>query len=113
MSCIKQLTAIECVARNNENRGGAVTELVARRPARFRINRGIERFWRFPMSAPTDEAQRVRGYLLSQANKLSIPALVDKVRRDTLPVRDAALAVPAHRLRERPGPDDWSAAEVL
>lgn len=35
----------------------------------------------------TEEVQRVRSYLLSQANKLSVPELVDKVRRDTLPLR--------------------------
>jgi hypothetical protein len=65
------------------------------------------------MTTANDEDQRVRGYLLAQANKLSIPELVEKVRRDTLPLRDAAAAVPPARLTERPGPDDWSAAEVL
>lgn len=61
----------------------------------------------------SDEAQRVRSYLLTQANKLSIPELVEKVRRDTLPLWDAAAAVPPERFAERPGPEDWSAAEVL
>jgi uncharacterized damage-inducible protein DinB len=65
------------------------------------------------MTTANDEAQRVRGYLLAQANKLSIPELVEKVRRDTLPLWDAAAAVPADRFTERPGPEEWSAAEVL
>jgi uncharacterized damage-inducible protein DinB len=65
------------------------------------------------MTTANEEAERIRGYLLAQANKLSIPDLVEKVRRDTLPVWDAAAAVPAERFGERPGPDDWSAAEVL
>jgi hypothetical protein len=65
------------------------------------------------MAAPTDEDQRVRGYLLAQANKLSISELVEKVRRDVLPLREAAAAVPPGRFSERPGTDDWSAAEVF
>ncbi|HLZ68699.1 MAG TPA: DinB family protein [Dehalococcoidia bacterium] len=64
------------------------------------------------MTTQADEAQRVRGYLLAQANKLSIPELVEKVRRDTMPLREAGAAVPAARFAERPGPDAWSAAEV-
>jgi len=65
------------------------------------------------MTTPTDEDQRVRGYLTSQANKLSIPDLVEKVRRDVLPLREAAVAMPQAHFFERPGPDHWSAAEVL
>jgi hypothetical protein len=64
------------------------------------------------MTAQTDEVLRVRGYLLAQANKLSLPDLVEKVRRDVLPLREAA-AVPPDRFAERPAPDDWSAAEVF
>jgi hypothetical protein len=64
------------------------------------------------MTTPADETQRVRGYILSQANKLSIPELVEKVRRDTAPLREAGAAVPADRFTERPGPESWSAAEV-
>jgi hypothetical protein len=30
-----------------------------------------------------------------------------------LPLREAAASVPAERFQERPGPDDWSAAEVF
>jgi hypothetical protein len=65
------------------------------------------------MTAPTEEDLRVRGYLLAQANKLSIPDLVEKVRRDVLPLREAAAAVPQARFFERPASDDWSAAEVF
>jgi hypothetical protein len=65
------------------------------------------------MVSPTDEDLRVRSYLLSQANKLSIPELVEKVRHDTLPLREVAAAVPPNRFFERPDPDDWSAAEVF
>jgi len=65
------------------------------------------------MATPTDEDLRVRGYLQAQANKLSIPELVEKVRRDTLPLRETAAAVPQARFFERPGPRDWSAAEVF
>src|SRR5215212_6905028 len=64
------------------------------------------------MVSQTDEDQRVRGYLIAQANKLSVPELVEKVRRDVLPLREAAAAVPPDRFFERPSPDDWSAAEV-
>ncbi len=64
-------------------------------------------------AVPGDEAQRVRSYLIAQANKLSLPDLVAKVRQDVLPLKDAARAVPPAHFHERPGPDDWSAAEVL
>src|ERR1700738_2053008 len=64
------------------------------------------------MTAPTDEAQRIRGYLISQANKLGIPDLVEKVRKDTAPLQEIGAAVPVAHFADRPGPDDWSAAEV-
>ncbi len=59
------------------------------------------------------EIERVRGYLVTQANKLSVADLVEKIRRDVLPLREVAASVPPERFRERPGPDDWSAAEVF
>lgn len=65
------------------------------------------------MTMQTEEDLRVRSYLVTQANKLSVPELVEKVRRDTLPLREVAEAVPAERLFERPAAEDWSAAEVL
>jgi hypothetical protein len=59
------------------------------------------------------EIERIRGYLVAQANKLSLPELVEKVRRDVQPLREVAASVPAERFRVRPGPEDWSAAEVF
>jgi hypothetical protein len=64
------------------------------------------------MAGPTDEDLRVRSYLLAQANKLSLPELVTKVREDTAPLHAIGAAVPAARFAERPAPDEWSAAEV-
>ena len=64
-------------------------------------------------NVPQEEVARVRGYLTSQAAKLSLPELVEKLRKDSAPLKDVAASVPAERFRARPGPDDWSAAEVL
>lgn len=65
------------------------------------------------MTMPQEERERIRGYLVTVANRLSIPELVEKVRQDVLPLREAALAVPPERFGERPAPGEWSAAEVL
>jgi hypothetical protein len=65
------------------------------------------------MTAASDETQRVRDYLKSQANKLSLAELVEKIRRDTAPLWQVAATVPVERLSERPAPEDWSAVEVL
>src|SRR5947209_939050 len=67
---------------------------------------------RTPVTSQSDEAQRIRGYLQAQANKLSLSELVEKLRTDTAPLRQIGAAVPAARFGERPGSDDWSAAEV-
>ncbi|MFQ5382090.1 MAG: DinB family protein [Dehalococcoidia bacterium] len=64
------------------------------------------------MTRPQDELERVRGYLVSQASKLSIPQLVEKVRNDSAPLREAADLVAPERLAERPAEGEWSAAEV-
>jgi hypothetical protein len=64
-----------------------------------------------PSSVPPD-AERVRGYIIAQANKLTLPELVEKVRSDSLGLREAGAAVPAARFNERPAQDDWSGAEV-
>ena len=64
------------------------------------------------MTHPQTEVERVRGYLVAQANKLSIAELVEKVRNDTRPLEAAAAAMPAGRFHERPREDEWSAAEV-
>jgi hypothetical protein len=65
------------------------------------------------MTTPDTEAERIRGYLISQANKLSIPDLVEKVRTDSAALKEAAESVPPEMFTERPGPNDWSAAEVF
>ncbi len=62
---------------------------------------------------PEEEAQRVRGYLVAQANKLTLPELVEKLRTDSAQLRPAAAAIPADRFNEKPSADDWSAAEVF
>jgi hypothetical protein len=62
--------------------------------------------------ASTDEDLRVRSYLLTQANKLSVPELVTKVRQDTAPLRTIGAAVPRAHWSERPAPGEWSAGEV-
>ncbi len=59
------------------------------------------------------EQQRIRGYLQTQAAKLSVADLVDKVRSDMEQVREAALAVPADRFTERPAEGEWCANEVM
>ncbi len=64
------------------------------------------------MTEMDEESARIRSYLVTQANKLSLPDLIEKVRRDVLPLRDAAAAIPLARFGERPAPDDWSGAEV-
>lgn len=64
------------------------------------------------MTAPVNENERIRGYLIAQANKLSVPDLVAKVRTDCAPLRDAGASVPASRFAERPAEAEWSAAEV-
>lgn len=65
------------------------------------------------MTNQNAEDQRVRGYLVAQAGKLTVAELVEKVRHDTQPLRDVAATVPPERFFERPGAEDWSAAEVF
>ncbi len=60
-----------------------------------------------------EEQQRIRGYLQTQAAKLSIADLADKVRNDMEQVHLAATAVPAARFCEQPGAAEWSANEVM
>jgi uncharacterized damage-inducible protein DinB len=61
----------------------------------------------------TEEQRRIRGYLQGQAAKLSPAEIVDKVRAAMAQLREAAAGVPPARLAERPGPEEWSANEVL
>ena len=64
------------------------------------------------MTQAQGEAERIRSYLTTQANKLSIPDLVGKVRADVAPLKQVASLIPAERLNERPAEGEWSAAEV-
>jgi len=64
------------------------------------------------MTMPAAEADRIRSYLIAQANKLSIPDLVEKVRTDSAALEDAGKGVPAARFNDRPAEGEWSAAEV-
>lgn len=64
------------------------------------------------MTMPAAESDRIRSYLVAQANKLSIPELVEKVRTDSAALRDAGAAVPAAKFEQRPAEGEWSAAEV-
>ena len=63
--------------------------------------------------ALTEEQQRIRGYLQSQAAKLSLADLVDKVRTDMQQLRTAAVAVPPTRFTTRPAEGEWSANDVM
>jgi hypothetical protein len=65
------------------------------------------------MGPTTDEERRIRSYLTAQGGKLSPAEIVDKVRGAMVDLRRAALAVPAARFAERPGPDEWSGNEVM
>ena len=64
------------------------------------------------MTMPDAESERIRSYLIAQANKLTIPELVEKVRTDSAALRAAGAAVPAAKFAERPADGEWSAAEV-
>jgi uncharacterized damage-inducible protein DinB len=63
--------------------------------------------------ALTEEQQRIRGYLQSQAAKMSVPDLVEKVRGDMQQLREAAEAVPAAKFATRPAEGEWSANDVM
>ena len=64
------------------------------------------------MTQLSPESERIRSYLVTQANKLSIPDLVAKVRTDCQPLREAGAAVPGNQFNTRPAEGEWSAAEV-
>lgn len=58
------------------------------------------------------EAERIRGYLQTQAAKLSIPDLVAKVETDMRQVYEAFSAFPDARWNDKPAAEEWSANEV-
>jgi len=59
-----------------------------------------------------EEFARIRGYLQTQAAKLSVPELIEKVRADLQQVRGAIESFPASRWNERPRDGEWCANEV-
>ena len=54
------------------------------------------------MSIPSEELQRMRSYLVSQAQKLSVPQLVQKLQADSIPLRDVVGTVLPDRFDARP-----------
>ncbi|MBV9252397.1 MAG: hypothetical protein JO227_24520, partial [Acetobacteraceae bacterium] len=64
------------------------------------------------MTTSTGETERIRGYLIAQANKLTPAELAAKLRADTAPLQAIGAAVPTAHFADRPTPDEWSAAEV-
>jgi DinB family protein len=61
----------------------------------------------------TEEQQRIRGYLVAQAAKLTPAAIVEKIQAAMAELGAAAAAVPAARFGERPEPKEWSGNEVM
>ena len=61
----------------------------------------------------TEEQQRVRGYLVAQAAKLTPAAIVEKIEAATTELGEAAVSVPPARWGERPEPKEWSGNEVM
>ena len=59
-----------------------------------------------------EEFARIRGYLQTQAAKLTVPELIEKVRTDLQQVRAAIESFPANRWNERPREGEWCANEV-
>ena len=64
------------------------------------------------MTTPDVESERIRSYLIAQANKLSLPELIQKVRDDSSALQQAGEAVNPARFNDRPAEGEWSAAEV-
>lgn len=59
-----------------------------------------------------EEFARIRGYLQSQAAKMTLAQLIDKVRTDLAQLDAAIAAFPAARWQDRPAEGEWSANEV-
>jgi uncharacterized damage-inducible protein DinB len=65
------------------------------------------------VTAMTDEQKRIRGYLVSQAARLSPREIVEKVESAMLQLQEAAGAVSPARFNDAPAPGEWSANEVM
>jgi hypothetical protein len=61
----------------------------------------------------TGEQERIRGYLKAQGARQTPGEIVAKVEAAMAELGAAARAVPVARFAERPGPEEWSANEVL
>ncbi len=61
----------------------------------------------------SEEQLRVRGYIQSQAAKLSVPQIIEKVRTDSAALRDAASAAAAIDSTRKPDSEHWSVNEIL
>jgi DinB family protein len=60
-----------------------------------------------------EEQLRIRGYLQTQAARLSPAEIAAKVRSDMEQLRQAAESVPPDQFDGRPGPEEWSANEIM
>ena len=58
------------------------------------------------------DLERITSYLHAQAAKLSVPELVEKVRKDAQLLREALISVPDDRFALRTSPEEWSPNEV-
>ena len=58
------------------------------------------------MTMPAAESERIRGYLIGQAAKLTIPELVEKVRTDSAALKAAGESVPGNQFDARPAEGD-------
>jgi uncharacterized damage-inducible protein DinB len=65
------------------------------------------------MAELSEEQLRIRGYLQSQAAKLSVPELLDKVRADSDALRAACESAADLDYTARPEAESWSVNEVL
>jgi uncharacterized damage-inducible protein DinB len=65
------------------------------------------------MAELSEEQLRIRAYLQGQAAKLSLPALIAKVRDDSAQLREAALRAEDADWTLRPAAEEWSVNDVL
>jgi hypothetical protein len=61
----------------------------------------------------SEEALRIRGYLMAQGAKLSPEQLIGRVQEAMAKLREAAVSVPPTHFTDPPAPGEWSANEVM
>lgn len=66
-----------------------------------------------PQASQSEEAQRVRGYLISQAAKRTPAQMVEAVQQSYAELLTALDGVPEAAFRTTPAAGEWSAADVL